>query len=221
MPRAAIDFQVGALFRAFAQVWSLGNKGIVRVSFVHAAPESLTEYQRTFAGAPVDFGEAFDGFVFEASSLGRRLASADSSLHDVILRHAETMLAELPPARPLTERVRNAIVAELVSGNPSITHIAPLLHMSPRTLGRKLDREGTAFSLLLDDMRKSLALRYLASKDVELMEVAFLLGFSTRATFHRAFKRWTGETPLRYRLSCYDLPASLPTRTRARCSAGG
>ena len=203
MPRAAIDFQVGALFRAFAQVWSLGSNGIVRISFVHAAPESLKEYQRTFARAPVDFGQAFNGFVFEESSLSRRLASADSSLHNVILRHADAMLAELPPARQLTERVRNAIVAELASGNPSITHIAPLLQMSARTLERKLDREGTKFRLLLDDLRKSLALRYVASKDVELIEVTFLLGFSQPAAFHRAFKRWTGETPLNYRRACH------------------
>jgi AraC-like DNA-binding protein len=199
MPRAAIDFQLGALFRAFAHVWSLGSKGIMRVSFAHAAPDSLSEYQRTFAGFPVDFGAKFNGFTFEASSLSRRLASADSILHDVILGHAETMLAELPPARQLTERVRNAIVAELAGGNPSVTHIAPRLHMSPRTLERKLEREGTTFSLLLDDLRKRLALRYVASNDLELAEIAFLLGFARTTGFHRAFKRWTGETPLHYR----------------------
>jgi AraC-like DNA-binding protein len=199
MPRAAIDFQVGALFRAFAHVWALGSRGIVRVSFAHAAPESLIEYARTFAASPIDFGASFNGFTFEASVLGRRLASADSILHDVILGHAETMLSELPPARQLTERVRNAIVAELAGGNPSVTHIAPRLHMSPRTLERKLEREGTTFSLLLDDLRKRLALRYVGSNDLELAEIAFLLGFARTTGFHRAFKRWTGETPLHYR----------------------
>jgi AraC-like DNA-binding protein len=120
-------------------------------------------------------------------------------LHDVILGHAEKMLTELPPARQLTERVRNAIVAELAGGNPSVTHIAPRLHMSPRTLERKLEREGTTFSVLLDDLRKRLALRYVGGNDLELAEIAFLLGFARTTGFHRAFKRWTGETPLHYR----------------------
>jgi AraC-like DNA-binding protein len=199
MPKAALDFQVGALFRAFAHVWALGSRGIVRVSFAQPAPESQAEYRRTFASSPIDFGASFNGFTFEAASLSRRLASADSVLHDVILGHAETMLAELPPARQLTERVRNAIVAELAGGNPSVTHIAPKLHMSPRTLERKLEREGTTFSLLLDDLRKRLALRYVGSNDLELAEIAFLLGFARTTGFHRAFKRWTGETPLHYR----------------------
>jgi Arabinose-binding domain of AraC transcription regulator, N-term len=133
MPRAARDFQVGALFRAFAHVWSLGERSSVRVSFSTPAPESRTEYARTFGASPVDFGASFTGFTFEAARLSRRLASSDSVLHDVILGHAEAMLNELPPARQLTERVRNAIVAELAGGNPSVTHIAPRLHMSPRT----------------------------------------------------------------------------------------
>ena len=109
------------------------------------------------------------------------------------------MLAELPRARPLTERVRSAILAELAGGNPSITVVAPRLHISPRTLERRLEREGTTFSTLLDDLRKRLALRYVASRDLELAEIAFLLGFSKTTAFHRAFKRWTGQTPLYYR----------------------
>jgi AraC-like DNA-binding protein len=198
IPRAAIDFQVGALFRAFGNIWSLGGRGVVRVSFMHAAPESLTEYRRTFPGVPVDFRETCNGFTFDKSLLSRRLASADSTLHDVILGHAETMLAELPPARHVTDRVRNAIVAELAGGNPSVTHIAPQLHMSPRTLERKLESEGTTFRLLFDNLRRSLALRYVASDDLEFAQVAFRLGFSQISGFRRAFKRWTGETPLEY-----------------------
>jgi AraC-like DNA-binding protein len=199
MPRAALDFQVGSLFRAFAHVWSLGERDLVRVSFANAAPDAKGEYARTFGASPVDFGASFTGFSFEAARLSRRLASSDSALHDVILGHAEAMLSELPPARQLTERVRNAIVAELAGGNPSVTHIAPRLHMSPRTLERKLEREGTTFSALLDDLRKRLALRYVSNNELELAEIAFLLGFARTTGFHRAFKRWTGETPLNYR----------------------
>jgi AraC-like DNA-binding protein len=165
----------------------------------HAAPEATAEYTRTFDGVPVQFGAAFSGFVFDRTFLDARLASADARLHDVVVRHAESMLEELPRARRLTERVRGAIAAELAGGNPSVTQVAGRLHMSARTLERRLEREGATFSALLDDLRKRLALRYVGSQDLELAEVAFLLGFSQTTAFHRAFKRWTDETPLSFR----------------------
>ena len=72
--------------------------------------------------------------------------------------------------------------------------------MSPRTLGRRLEHEGTTFKELLDDLRRRLALRYVGgARSRALTEIAFLLGFSQSAAFHRAFKRWTGQTPLEYR----------------------
>ena len=81
---------------------------------------------------------------------------------------------------------------------------AQLLQMSTRTLGRRLEQEGTTFSALLDDLRKRLALRYVATRDLGLSEIAFLLGFSQSGAFHRAFKRWTGHTPLEYRRGLRD-----------------
>lgn len=83
--------------------------------------------------------------------------------------------------------------------NPSVANIASLLHVSPRTLGRRLGHEGTTFKELLADLRRQLALRYVGSSDLGLAEIAFLLGFSQSAAFHRAFKRWTSQTPLEYR----------------------
>jgi AraC-like DNA-binding protein len=80
-----------------------------------------------------------------------------------------------------------------------VANIARQLHISPRTLGRKLEHEGTNFKELLDDLRRRLALSYVGGHDLGLAEIAFLLGFSQSAAFHRAFKRWTGVTPLEYR----------------------
>jgi AraC-like DNA-binding protein len=99
----------------------------------------------------------------------------------------------------LTERVRSAIAAELAGGNPTVAYVARRLHMSPRTLERRLERESTTFSAVLEDLRKQLAFRYVGSASLELTEIAFLLGFSQTTAFHRAFKRWTGDTPLKYR----------------------
>lgn len=210
LPRAGMDFQVGAIYRAFSCIWATGAAASLRVYLSYEAPADTSEYARTFGSAPVEFDAPFSGFKFDAAWLSAKLASAESTLHDVILRHAEKMLAELPRARKLTERVRSAILNELAGGNPSVAHVAPRLHMSARTLERRLEREGTTFSELLDDMRKGLALRYVGSQDLAFTEVAFLLGFSQVSSFHRAFKRWTNETPLNYRRARAGMRPSSP-----------
>ena len=66
-------------------------------------------------------------------------------------------------------------------------------------LARKLEDEGATFKELLDDLRRRMALRYVLASDIDLSEITFLLGFSQVPAFHRAFKRWTGRTPLEYR----------------------
>jgi AraC-like DNA-binding protein len=117
----------------------------------------------------------------------------------VLRKYADVLLAELPKAESLTERVRALITEQLVAGEPSAERIARALHMSRRTLARKLDQEGTSFKDLLEGTRRHLALRYVGGHDLGMTEIAFLLGFSQAAPFHRAFKRWTGQTPLEYR----------------------
>ena len=69
-----------------------------------------------------------------------------------------------------------------------------------RTLQRKLQEHGTSHQELLDQLRKDLAMRYLREKEMAICEVAYLLGFSESSAFHRAFKRWTGITPSKFRL---------------------
>jgi AraC-like DNA-binding protein len=73
--------------------------------------------------------------------------------------------------------------------------------MSVRSLQRKLKEVGTTFRTLLDAVRKDLASTYVHDPDIELAEVASLLGFSDQSTFSRAFRRWTGHSPSEVRKS--------------------
>jgi AraC-like DNA-binding protein len=73
--------------------------------------------------------------------------------------------------------------------------------MSPRTLQRRLELEGTTFSEVLDRARLEAARGLLADRDLPLAKVSARLGFSDVATFSRAFKRWTGMPPGQWRLS--------------------
>jgi AraC-like DNA-binding protein len=159
----------------------------------------VEEYERTFSGRRVVFDAAFNGFTFEKDFLSAPMKTADAKLHHVLRAHAELVLSELPRTESLTQRVRDQVAQQLTRGGPSAEEVARELHMSRRTLSRKLLAEGTNFTDLLDDMRRRSALRYVADRELGLSEIAFLLGFSQTGAFHRAFKRWTGQTPLEYR----------------------
>jgi len=77
--------------------------------------------------------------------------------------------------------------------------VARELRISSRTLSRALEREGTTFTAVLDHLRCERALGYLGSREMGCSEIARQLGFSHVEGFYRAFKRWTGQTPLAYR----------------------
>jgi AraC-like DNA-binding protein len=147
------------------------------------------------------FDAAFNGFAFNTQYLSEPVISADPKQHTLIRQHADALIASLPRAQSVTERVRELLAKELAGGDPNLNNVAEQIPMGARTLGRRLEAEGTTFKDLLDDLRKRSALSYVASSQLPLSEIAFLLGFSQTAAFHRAFKRWTNLTPLEYRRS--------------------
>ena len=83
------------------------------------------------------------------------------------------------------------------AGDPAA--LAEALHVSERTLQRRLQEEGSSFQQLLDDTRRDLAVQHLAQPDLAPLEIAYLLGFADPSNFYRAFKRWYGVAPDAYR----------------------
>jgi AraC-like DNA-binding protein len=198
LPRTAADFQSGAFYVSASYFRDPAPAGL-ETWFRHAQPADLSEYQQTFKGSALRFDAPFDGFALPTGYVTQPVPSADPKLHALLRKHAEALLDELPRAHSATSSVRDVIAKQLSGGTPSLAFVARQLAMSPRTLTRKLEHEHTTFKALLDDLRSRQALRYVGATDLAFSEVAFLLGFSQVAAFHRAFKRWTRQTPLEYR----------------------
>jgi AraC-like DNA-binding protein len=95
--------------------------------------------------------------------------------------------------------VRRVLASSIPADNLEISDIATKLAMTPRTLQRRLADEGTSFDKLRDLTRKSAAEAYLADPTLSIGEVTYLLGYAEPTAFHRAFKRWHGTTPQRFR----------------------
>jgi AraC-like DNA-binding protein len=86
-------------------------------------------------------------------------------------------------------------------GFHALPRIAKQMHMSVRTLKRKLEADGTSYSELLDEQRRGKAMLLLRRDDLAIEEIADRLGYSDAANFTRAFRRWTGTTPKAFRAS--------------------
>jgi AraC-like DNA-binding protein len=196
---AAEDFGLAGLIRNQAPNWPQGMLAEVDVWFTHGQPRELAPYVEILGVERLHFNAPITGFGFPARYLDMPLRSRDPRLHDVLRRYAEVTLASLPQAESVTQKVRRFVVEQLASGNFSLEHAARRLHVSARTLGRRLADEGTTFKELVDEMRKMVALRMVAGHDVGLSEVALLAGFTETPSFYRAFRRWTGMTPSQYR----------------------
>jgi len=170
----------------------------VRVSFRHAAPEDTREHERFF-DCDVEFGAPFDGMELSTSTLETKLALADDALSSFLVGQLDELAKKYASTEPLTDKVRRAISGLLPGGAPKLDAVAAELAMSPRTLQRHLSSVETSFAQLIDETRHHLANELLGHTDRSVAEISFVLGFSEPSAFHRAFKRWTGTTPKRFR----------------------
>ena len=101
--------------------------------------------------------------------------------------------------KDLIGRLRKILLDQLPNGGADQERVADVLHMSARTLHRKLRQEGTSYREQLDEVRRELSLQYMKHQQLSLMDIASQLGFSNCSNFARAFKRWVGKTPQEYR----------------------
>jgi|SRR5438093_3220893 len=170
-----------------------------RVLFGHDSPRDVSEHERIF-GAPLRFRQGVHvGLVFDARDLERPVPDADRRLLPIIERHLDELLAKPDPRDAWLGEVRSAIASSICDGRLGIQAVARRLGQSVRTLQRRLGEQGIVFRTLVEDVRRELALRYLADRRTRLTDVAFLVGYSELSAFGRAFHRWTGSTPLAMR----------------------
>jgi len=176
----------------------------LRVRFVHAAPVDLSEHHALFA-CPLEFGAPFSDIEFTHEDAQRPFIHADTLLHAMFERQAQRALERLPAVSTMVDRVRAQVRQSLSGGDASFAAVARMLRMSPRTLQRRLADEGESYAAIVEALRRELSGTYLRRR-MSIAEVSFLLGYAEPAAFHRAFKRWWGMSPERFRRE--HLPAS-------------
>lgn len=122
------------------------------------------------------------------------LAMADRHSFQVAVTACQEAFDRVTHVETTAAKVRR-IMLEKRDGIPALTVVARLLHLTPRTLHRRLQAEDTSYHELRDEVRHKLALAYLSDQQLSLQEIAFTLGYSDMANFRRAFRRWEGLAP--------------------------
>jgi len=173
------------------------------VLFAHAAPADATEHHEFFR-SPIRFSSGVDGMVFADADGTRKLQAADPALGLIIRRRLDQALEKLDKLdrdadASTAARVRRLLIDGMGKDKQSVQTIGREMGLGARTLGRRLIEEGTSFRAIQDQVRHHLAVALLGDASVSIAEVAFFLGYSEPAPFHRSFKRWTGTTPQAHR----------------------
>lgn len=131
---------------------------------------------------------------------------ANYELQSVLLQKVSAMSPRVGAQTNIRERIGSLLLANTYLGMPTLDAVAANLNVSSRSLQRKLQEEGVTYQQLLDSTCKSLALHYLQSGQYPVKEVSYMLGYNELSAFNRAFRRWTGSTPVSYQKANWAQP---------------
>jgi len=159
-------------------------------------PPSLRPYRERLQ-APLRFDSLLAGIIFPETVLPRPIVDADSYLHTLLAENATAALARTEPL--LHSDVRRAIRLLLLAQQCSRREVARHLGLHERTLGRRLQATGLTFQRVLDETRVELAKQLLHDTLIPVARISTALGYRDPTVFTRAFTRWTGQTPSRFR----------------------
>jgi len=169
------------------------------VSLTHLRTHVLDEIKKYF-GRSVVFGRT-DRMTFTNELRHMPVLSADPYLNSLLLKYCdEARRDRASKSSPLRMSVENVIVPLLPHGKINSSKVAGILGLSRRTLARHLMSQGLSLTVILHDLRRDLARRYLGETGISISTIAWLLGYSEVSSFTHAFKRWTGKTPKEVRL---------------------
>ena len=156
-------------------------------------PQHVQLYQDTFR-CPVNFNAPNNDFRFSKSYLKTPLLQAESESARIFAAQCEQICANLVDQDSFSEVIRQHLL-QLPNQIASLEKIAERLHMTSRTIQRKLASENTSYLELVESVRHKLAVEYLKTTGLTIEEIAVRLGYADAPSFSHAFKRWTGCPP--------------------------
>ena len=201
----------------FAWIVSIAARGMgraIRPRRVEFRRDGLDgNIYETYFQCPVRLNAAQNVLVFEKKDMDGPFLTFNAELLGMVAPQLEAELSQQLSEKDLRERVKGVLKRLIAGHRPGIRDIARELHMSTRTLQRRLTEEGATFQQLMEEARRELARHYLLHSSLELNETAYLLGYADANSFFRAFHAWEGTSPGQWRAS--QMSSYLPSQTVA------
>jgi AraC-like DNA-binding protein len=195
-------FVVDSVLAAWTQFLRLitgRNQVLAKVTIEYSDQGLAADFERWF-GCPVSFGEDHNRLYLLPEARTSVSLQRQPAMHRLLCEDCDKALHRLRSGWGTADRIRDKLTALLEGEPPRLEQLAAELGLTPWTLQRRLAREGIGFRELMDETRKELALEYIRETRLAFSEVAWLLGFSGPAAFHKAYRRWHGCSPGEHRL---------------------
>jgi len=189
--------------RCFAAVAALARRG--SGAAIHPkrlelrGPARHRQMYESHFGCPARFDGPHNLIVFAREALDRPFLTHNADLFAMVAPQLEADLSQALASKAVGEQVKLILKRLLAGSRPGIEDVARELHLSSRTLQRRLAEDGLTFQQLLQEARRELARHYLLHSSVELNETAYLLGYEDAHSFFRAFHQWEGSPPGEWR----------------------
>ncbi|MFB8344720.1 AraC family transcriptional regulator [Brucella cytisi] len=198
-PRPAFAYRAYWLILMGVVCWLIGRRIPLRtLDFACPAPVHRQDYHKFF-GAPVLFDQPVTRLVFSSSYLSLPIIRSDVALDSFLREAPANILIRYRHDNDLSARVRAQLNALPITDWPSFDELAKGLGMAVPTLRRRLRGEGQSFGTIKDELRFVIAERLLQENRLSVAEVAAELGYSEPSAFYRAFHKWMGQSPGRFR----------------------
>jgi len=166
-------------------------------SFAHLGKKDNTIYQQIL-GEKVSFGQTDNSLLFDLADLHTPVITSNSNLKIQFEALAHQLLLKENGNTHWTRQVLKVLETQPLNKLVTLQEVSSLLHVTPRSLQRKLSKEGTNFQEIISQVQKQRAIVLLKNMQLSISEIAYMLGYTEPSTFTRAFKSWTGKTPSEY-----------------------
>ncbi len=163
------------------------------------------EERRNLFDCELVFNAPVNRLTFSADYLELPLVQNELSLSRFLKDSLAQLLQGGEREIGLPAQIRALLSNEYGYNFPDFPEVCDALNMTPQTLRRRLKDAGTSYRKIKDDIREEASIHYLSKPELSIEEIALLMGFSEASSFHRAFKKWTGETPSSYRQAHFNI----------------
>lgn len=198
-PKRAFAYGTYLLMLHGLACWLVGRRiPLVRADFRCPEPSFSEEWKILFA-QNLNFNQPCSGISFAVNYLEMNNIQNERTMKEFLRSAPANFLVKYKNSDSLSARIRRRLREMPPAAWPDFATLAHQFHASAATLRRRLDEEGESYRLIMDDLRRDLAISLLSDTQQSITEVASQLGFAETSAFHRAFKKWTGTRPGEYR----------------------